>query len=461
MDSSQRKTLYSLMIVVTAGIMTARVANVESLYDPSIYKSYGRNWPKETPPPWPTFASNDRARWATVKAIVEENTFVIGHRIPDETAKDGYRDEGILFTDGFKSVDVVLHPERQEFFSTKPLLLTLIAAGEYSLLHKYAHWNISEQKWEVVVTILLTLNVLPLIIVLCLFSRLLEEYGTTDWGRLYAMAAACFGTFLTTFVIALNNHVPASCCVFFAMYLLLRCEGVLAALVAGFFAGMAVCMDLPAASFAALGAFLLLWRSLIHSLVYAVTALVVMGAQTWINHEVMGTWWPVYAKFGGPWYEYAGSHWSRPRAGSIDFIHEPKHVYAFHLLFGHHGLFSLSPIWLLSLAGFIIRPGGRPMGWLLIRFVPSVVLVVIFFYIWRTNNYGGWTGGPRWLFWLSPLLLMCLIPTADRLSTSRLGRGFAYLCLAVSVFSAVWPWANVWRHPWIHMWCRYMGWIEY
>ena len=54
-----------------------------------------------------------------------------------------------------------------------------------------------------------------------LFSRLLEAYGTTDWGRLFAFAAACFGTFLPTFAITLNNHVPAACCVMFAVYALI------------------------------------------------------------------------------------------------------------------------------------------------------------------------------------------------------------------------------------------------
>lgn len=468
MDATQRRSLYWLMIVVAVSFMTARVMNVENVVEPSLTKNYGRGWPKDPPSPWPTFASNDRARWATVKALVEERTCVIGVREtlnPVPATGPKYIDKGILFTDGFKSVDVVLHPERQEFYSTKPPLLTLLAAGEYWLLHKFLKWNIDEQRWEVVTTILLTLNVLPVLLMLWLFSKLLEEYGTTDWGKLFTMAAACFGTFLPTFAIALNNHVPASCCIFMAMYLLLRREGVPSMFLAGLFSGFAVCMDLPSAAFAGVGFLLLLMcRTWVHAVLYAVGTLIPMAAQTIVNHDIMGTWLPVYAQFGGPWYEYEGSHWAKrhliPKPTGIDFIDEPKHVYAFNLLFGHHGLFSLTPIFLLALTRLTTTHGPR-VGQLLLRFVPLIVAVVLGFYIWRTNNYGGWSCGPRWLFWLTPLLLLGLIPAADLLSRSAWSRKLAYACLAVSAFSTMFPFANPWRHPWPQQWAKYMGWINY
>src|SRR4051812_32250377 len=134
MDPALRRSIYSLLLVAAAGLMVARVANVELLYEPSLYKAYpARTWPGTKPNPWPTFGSNDRARWATVKALVEDRTFVIGWRIEDPNDPNGYRDEGIIFpgTKGFGSVDVVLHPDRKEFYATKPPLLTLFVAGQY------------------------------------------------------------------------------------------------------------------------------------------------------------------------------------------------------------------------------------------------------------------------------------------------------------------------------------------
>ena len=90
-----------------------------------------------------------------------------------------------------------------------------------------------------------------------------------------------------------------------------------------------------------------------------------------------------------------------------------------------------------------------------------IALVVIVFYVFKSNNYGGWTSGPRWFFWLTPLFLLALVPIADWLGRWRVGRCFAYLCLGISAFSATYPWANPWRHPWIYQWCEYMGWIKY
>ena len=34
----------------------------------------------------PTFGSNDRSRWATVRALVDEGTFVIGRRDPSRVS---------------------------------------------------------------------------------------------------------------------------------------------------------------------------------------------------------------------------------------------------------------------------------------------------------------------------------------------------------------------------------------
>jgi hypothetical protein len=495
MEPSLRRSLYTLMLVVATGLMVGRIANVELLYEPSLHTPkpkpdqpgefyQARKWPEKTPAPWPTFSSNDRSRWATVKALVEDGTFVIGRRVPDETVSKGYRDEGITFTDGFGSVDKVMNPETNEFFATKPPLLTIFVAGQYWVLHHGFHRNIDEQKWEIVVPILLVTNVLPLILALWLFSLLVEAYGTTDWGRLFTFAAACFGTFLPAFSITLNNHVPAACCVMFAMYALLapasrereRSELGFAPvahapgspirwLIAGLFAGLAMCMDLPAAAFAGAVGLSVLLQSPRGLIWFVPAALVPIASQTIVNHQATGSWLPVYAQFGGPWYEYAGSHWARrhetPRPEGIDFIDEPKQVYAFNLLIGHHGLFSLTPVWLLALVGMALSLRGTQSGSRLHRLTPLVLIVVVSFYIWRTNNYGGWTSGPRWLFWLTPLLLLALAPAADRLSVSRLGRGFAYLCLGASALSAAFPWNNPWRHPWIYQWAEYMSWVHY
>ena len=51
-----------------------------------------------------------------------------------------------------------------------------------------------------------------------------------------------------------------------------------------------------------------------------------------------------------------------------------------------------------------------------------VSAVVLGFFVLKTNNYGGNTSGPRWLFWLIPLWVLAVPPAADRLAKSAGGR---------------------------------------
>src|SRR5206468_8896325 len=90
-----------------------------------------RVWPRTRPKPMPTFSSNDRSRWATVRALVDDGTFAIGRREPDEPGgANAYGDRGIIFENGWESVDKVMNPQTRQFYSSKPPLLAVLAAGE-------------------------------------------------------------------------------------------------------------------------------------------------------------------------------------------------------------------------------------------------------------------------------------------------------------------------------------------
>jgi hypothetical protein len=152
----------------------------------------------------------------------------------------------------------------------------------------------------------------------------------------------------------------------------------------------------------------------------------------------------------------------------IDFAgdREPRPVYAFHLLLGHHGVFSLSPVWLLAtigLAGSMVRPNRSRRWWQMMLLTVGVTVAVTVFYaaVVSTTNYGGWTSGPRWFFWLTPLWLLALLPAADWLAGRPVGRGVGCILLAVSAFSAAFPAINPWRHPWLYQLLEYLGRVRY
>ena len=50
---------------------------------------------------------------------------------------------------------------------------------------------------------------------------------------------------------------------------------------------------------------------------------------------------------------------------------------------------------------------------------------LVFFVLFRSEidrNYGGQSCGFRWMFWLTPLYLLCLIPVADSMANRPLWR---------------------------------------
>lgn len=495
MDSdpaSLRKTVYALLITLAVGGAAGRIFAASLVFEPRTFKDDSnaqdtrKPWPKTRPAPTPMCSSNDRSRWATVRSLVDEGTYVVGTR---ETGKPGekppYVDRGIIFEDGWTSVDKVLHPETHEFYSSKPPLLATLVAGEYWVLRHLLGWTFAETPERVVRFVLATINLLPFALYLVLLARLVERFGMTDWGRLYVMAAACLGTLLLPFLSTFNNHTPAAFAALISLYAALEIwtepGGVRPVWFAlsGLMAGFAVTMELPALAFAAVLPLLLMTRHPKETLLYfAPAALVPIAALFLTNYLAVQQLVPVYSKLDTPWYKYEGSHWApppgAPRTG-IDFVQDKESIgmYAVHLLVGHHGLFSLTPVFLIALAGIVIgwkSPSATGEGvetrptlpkWLypLTGFLTAVLL---FFYIFMApRNYGGGTCGPRWLMWLTPFLLLSMLPAVDRLADKPWGRRLAYVLLGISIVSAVYPMQNPWKHPWLYNFMDSQGWLPY
>src|SRR4029077_4857506 len=126
------------LITVAAAAAAGRIMAAGRVYEPGLFRDDNNSedrrtaGPKTRPAPMPTFSSNDRSRWATVRALVDEGTFVIGRRDPAMPGGvNQYGDRGIIFEDGYESVDKVLDPKTKLFYSSKPPLLTTIVAAEY------------------------------------------------------------------------------------------------------------------------------------------------------------------------------------------------------------------------------------------------------------------------------------------------------------------------------------------
>jgi hypothetical protein len=418
----------------------------------------------------PFLSSNDRSRWATVRSLVEHGTYEI---------------DAIVAQPNWDTIDMVKHKNAAgagRLYSSKPPLLATLIAGEYWLLHKITGQTLGDNPYALGRIMLITFNVLPLMFAFALVGRMCERLGTTDWGRICVMAAATLATFLGTFAMVLNNHITAAVSVAICTYSLLRIwfdgeRGWLHFALAGFFAAFAAANELPALSYFGLVGLLLLWQAPRRTLLaFTPAAAVVVAAFFVTNYIAHDTWRPPYAHRSDTdpddnWYQYEyqrgsrtiKSYWYNP--SGIDQGEPSQATYALHVLVGHHGVFSLTPIWLISFVGLgIWLAAGDGKLRLLSAGILVLSLVCLAFYLMRPEidrNYGGMTSCFRWMLWFAPLWLIAMLPAADRMSRSRAMRFVAGLLLALSVLHASYPTWNPWTHPSLARWMVWMGWIEF
>ncbi len=545
--STLRRWIYHLVIAIAFAIACGRIASVQRVYEPAFHFDPNKKdaakldtegkkgdprplWPAARPDANAMFGSNDRARWATIRALVHEHTYVVGKRerqtvvlsaaalfnVGDPVqaavlaqAGHGVRTDvsnpkshnGIIFKEGFKehgfaTIDRVMNPDTLEFYSSKPPLLSTLLAGIYWIFLNVFGLSLIDHTTIVVRAMLLLVNALPFAGYLWLLTQLAERWGKTDWGKLYVVIAGSFATTVSPFLITLQNHTLGTFAVMLAWWSVLCVWDRISKnespawthfASAGFFASFAFTMEMPALAFAAaVWVLLLWWRPRQAVLLFLPGALVPATAFFATNHLAIGKWRPVQAQFeGNPWYEYEGSHWSPPAPGyfkhGIDWTRrggsanaEKLPQYALHVLVGHHGLFTLTPIWILAVAGMIascVRLGSlwrqalfkapTDFPWFVQPLGVALTVVVVAFYLYKSDNYGGFTNGLRWLMWLTPIWLTCLVPVADYLATRCWGRWLGGIFLAVSVFSASYQLWSPWRQPWIFDLMIEMGWPGY
>ena len=408
----------------------------------------------------PFLSANDRSRWLAIRALVEHGTYEI---------------DQVLDRNVWNTIDMVQHRGRDgelHLYSSKPPLLYTLLAGEYWLIHRTTGMTLGSHPYVVGRIMLMTINILPLAIMFVVVAKLAERFGTTDWGRLFVVASACLGTLLVPFAIVLNNHIVAAVSASLALYAFVRiwCDGESRTryyAIAGLFAAFTAANELPALAFLALIA-VGLWTRDRHGWLqgFLPAAMLVVVAFFATNYAAHGCLTPPYMHKSSDdpeenWYMYTytiegverESYWQN-RVG-IDRGEPSKWVYAFHVLIGHHGVFSLTPVWLLSLAGiWLWLRSDDPQKRLLAISIAALTIIVLFFYIALRpqvdRNYGGMCCGFRWMFWFAPLWLLAMLPAADWISRSRAGRATALVLLAIAVFSTSYPTWNPWTHPWLY-----------
>jgi hypothetical protein len=428
-----RRAVYGLLILSTLVHVSARILTVQSR-------------DRHTP----FLSANDRSRWSTISALVDHRTYAI---------------DRVRQRPGWKSIDMVRHrgdDGQLHFYSSKPPLLPTLIAPLYAAVRFLTGLSLAEHPFAVARTILFIVNLLPLAAYLLLLAWWVERNGETDFGRIFIVACGCWATFLTPFASSLNNHLPAAICVLASSLCLWRiwyCESPPLAwfAVSGLAAALAAANELPALAFLVVISATLLWLHPRQTLAVFLPAVAVVAAGFFItNYVAHDSWRPPYAHRadGENWYDYPGSYWIDGRQG-VDRGEPSRLRYLVHILVGHHGFFSLTPIWLASLAGIVhwVARGDWRQRYFALLTVGLFVVCVVFYVALRPledRNYGGVASGFRWLFWLIPLWLLVLVPAADGMAERRSGRILGFVLLGASMLSAALPASNPWSHPWLY-----------
>lgn len=122
-------------------------------------------------------------------------------------------------------------------------------------------------------------------------------------------------------------------------------------------------------------------------------------------------------------------------------------TYAYNMLIGNRGLLSYSPIMLFSIYGWMkmfFKPNFKYKKEYL--FIAMTCTVFVIFYIWRTNNYSGYSYGVRWF--ASIMLLGCvpLAHVAEEVRSKHFGLLFvaiASISIFISFIGLIAPWGGI------------------
>jgi hypothetical protein len=450
----------------------------------------------------PFLSANDRSRWITVRALVEPEMrvpgapYAIDKVIDNDPGNPNLVNGHLKMRPGWDTIDMVLRKVpvagalEGHYYSSKPPLLATLMAAEYWVIYNVTHKSLGTHPYEIGRFMLITINGACLLLFFIFTARLVERLGTSDWGRIFVMAGCVFCTFLTTFAVTITNHLPAAACAAVLLDALVRIwfdgdRRTWTFIVAGFFSAMLAANEVPAGLLSALATLVVLCVAPKKTLIaYVPPAVLVTAAFFGTNWIAVHDLKPAQVHRGDSgsdnWYNYSGSYWNAKQG--IDVGENSPAVYALHVLVGHHGVFSLTPIWLLFLFGtgiWIVR--GRsplPLGEgqrvsaeqestsvrlrLFALLGLFVTLIGLGFYIVGhgvDRNYGGNASAFRWAFWMAPIWLVLMLPAADLMARHRWSRGLALVLLSLSAVACFYPTWNPWSPSWIMNFMGYMGWL--
>ena len=381
------------------------------------------------------FGQNDSSRWATVWSLIHGQGYII-----DEAP--------------YATIDKVRL--NGHYYSSKPQLLPTVVAGITQVIAASTGWNLPDDEQTLIPVILYCVNILPLMLALYLYGRWLRGLACGDFAKCVSLIAASFGTYVTAYSMSLNNHTVAACAMAFAFHFLEKVINHAAPprrwfFLCGLCGGWVVANELPAGLFCLFLLFALARVARVGKLAYFVAGVTVIGSLFFLCiYLATGGFVPFYLRHD--LYHYPGSYWDKPQG--IDAGKDPIYLQLFHYVLGHHGIISLSPIFVWAFAGMFLK--ATPRFWTI--GAVSLTFVNFAFLFITSSNYGGVCQGPRWFFWLIPFWLLFLPHGLEATGRRRGMKVIIIVAVIWSIYSVVFamvgetagPWSRSWLHHLMH-----------
>ncbi|HTP07840.1 MAG TPA: hypothetical protein VMP08_06300, partial [Anaerolineae bacterium] len=347
------------------------------------------------------YSSNDASRLAAIDSQVRRGTWAID-------------DSPLLTVDKIKIGD--------HFYSDKPPVLSLAGAGLYSILHHALGLTLqsagcdplrdpancralaetTQADWAYfILTLLLVSSSATLILVL--IYRLARHHGFTNSGSVLFIVVLGLGTALWPYSTVFTNHVPAAAAALIGLYVLLTRPALTRGqfILIGFSSALAAAIDPSAGIFAVAYFVLCVWRARSGAGWFLLGAIIPLGLTVLLNLQITGTLLLPQMITSG--YNYPGSEFGATVAGNqraADVV-----AYIFNLLLGQRGVILFFPIVLWYL--WATLRSTRSSEIVLRRTAQLMLLACLIYFLYFalfTDNYGGYSFGPRWLLILMPLL---------------------------------------------------------
>lgn len=380
---------------------------------------------------------NSASRMATVESLVHRGTFAI---------------DGSPFRD---TADRVVIEGRT--YSSKPPMLPLLAAGGYLAFSELTGITFHTDRQTAVGFVNILTGVLPYLLLLYFFYRFLLVWTDSRRTVILGLLVFTFNFLGLGYATDFNNHTPAAACLLISFYLAFlivnrRKERPAYWLLSGLLAGVASTFEFWGGFFAlGFAAYLFSVHRRRTIMLFLPAAALPVAAHFAVNLVATGSLLPVYLR--PELYLFRGGYWSDPVG--IDALREPRHIYFFHILLGHHGLFSMTPVFLLAVWS-MLRAVRKKTGKRLEAMAVGIpVLAVMLFLGIRTRNYGGVCAGFRWMIHAMPLLFLFV---AEWIDNHRSVPAMVLLAILFAVGLAMLadvPWASA--GPWHHSaWHRYV-----